>query len=47
MLSLHNFSEMDIPAVVKNDNIIGCQFHPEKSAKQGLKIINQFLKGIE
>ncbi len=47
VIASYNFSEMEIPAVVKNENIVGCQFHPEKSAKQGLKIINQFLKGIE
>ncbi|CAM3027512.1 imidazole glycerol phosphate synthase subunit HisH [Legionella worsleiensis] len=32
-----------ISAVIKNDNVYGCQFHPEKSGEVGLKIINQFL----
>ena len=29
-------------AVVKKDNITGCQFHPEKSGEAGLRIIRKF-----
>jgi glutamine amidotransferase len=31
-----------IPAAVECDNVYGCQFHPEKSGKAGLKILEQF-----
>ncbi len=31
-----------IPAVISNGNIIGCQFHPEKSGPTGLKILRRF-----
>jgi glutamine amidotransferase len=34
----------DITAVIGRDNIIGTQFHPEKSQKYGLKFIENFLK---
>ena len=33
-----------IAAFVKNKNICGCQFHPEKSGKLGLKILKEFIK---
>lgn len=33
----------DITAIVGRDNMIGCQFHPEKSQATGLKIIENFL----
>ena len=33
-----------IAAVVTKDNITGCQFHPEKSGKLGLKILKKFLE---
>lgn len=32
-----------ISAVIGRDNITGCQFHPEKSGKAGLKILNRFV----
>jgi glutamine amidotransferase len=32
-----------ISAVIGNKNIIGCQFHPEKSGKVGLKVLQSFL----
>jgi imidazole glycerol-phosphate synthase subunit HisH len=31
-----------IPAVIGRDQIIGCQFHPEKSGEVGLKILRRF-----
>ena len=32
-----------IAAVIHRDNIMGCQFHPEKSGGIGLKVLRQFL----
>lgn len=34
-----------IPAIVQYKNLIGIQFHPEKSGEDGLAILNQALKG--
>ena len=33
----------NIVCAVEKQNIFGCQFHPEKSDKTGLKIINNFI----
>ena len=32
-----------IPASIQKDNIFGCQFHPEKSGKDGLLFLKKFL----
>jgi glutamine amidotransferase len=32
-----------IPAVIRRDQVTGCQFHPEKSGEVGLKILRRFL----
>jgi cyclase len=33
-----------IAAVIRKDNIMGFQFHPEKSGENGLKVLRQFLE---
>ena len=38
------YGDHEITAVVENKNIVGCQFHPEKSGKLGLKILKNFLE---
>ncbi|QCX34563.1 imidazole glycerol phosphate synthase subunit HisH [Caloramator sp. E03] len=34
--------EVKVPAIVRNNNIIGMQFHPEKSGKVGGKLLKNF-----
>ena len=34
--------DIDVTATVVNGNVIGCQFHPEKSGKTGLNILKAF-----
>jgi glutamine amidotransferase len=33
----------ELTAIIENGNTIGCQFHPEKSGKVGLKMVSNFL----
>jgi len=41
-LAITNY-DFDFPSIIRKDNVIGLQFHPEKSLKNGLKLINNFL----
>lgn len=34
------------PSVIGKGNVIGCQFHPEKSGKEGLRIIENFVRSV-
>ena len=38
-----NYGGVRIPAAVTRDNVVGCQFHPEKSGEVGLKILRSFI----
>ena len=37
----------DLTAAVASGNVLGCQFHPEKSGKVGLSILRAFSEGTE
>jgi len=37
-----DYSGVSIPAVISQNNIYGCQFHPEKSADGGLELLKNF-----
>ena len=37
-----NYSNISIPAVVAENNVFGCQFHPEKSGEDGINVIKNF-----
>ena len=43
LLAACDYNGNQITAVVAHDNIMGCQFHPEKSSFVGLDIIRNFL----
>ena len=38
-----DYNGFKIPSIVSHNNIYGCQFHPEKSGKYGLDILNSIL----
>jgi len=44
ILSTTEYSNYNFCSSVKKNNIYGCQFHPEKSGKTGLKIIKNFIR---
>ena len=44
---LCHYGEFYFPAIMAKDNIFATQFHPEKSFKQGLKIIENFCEGLK
>ena len=43
ILSYSMYNDFKFCSTVKKNNIYGCQYHPEKSAKDGLKIIGNFV----
>lgn len=43
LLAKCKYFDIDVSAVVKNENVYGCQFHPEKSGECGLKFLENFI----
>ncbi|WP_417319162.1 imidazole glycerol phosphate synthase subunit HisH [Emcibacter sp.] len=43
ILAVTEYGDVEITAAIKNGNVMGCQFHPEKSGTQGLSILTNFI----
>lgn len=43
LLATYEYEGVAIAAAVVRDNVLGCQFHPEKSSAPGLKVVRAFL----
>ena len=41
------YKNVNIPSIIKSKNIIGCQFHPEKSGQNGLNFLKKITKLYE
>jgi len=45
IIANYEYGGHQIPAMIQMGNVIGCQFHPEKSGEAGLKILKRFCVG--
>jgi glutamine amidotransferase len=43
ILATCNYNNITIPSIIRNNNLFGCQFHPEKSGEKGLSILMNFI----
>ena len=42
-----NYGTEKLTAIIEQDNLIACQFHPEKSGKIGQMLLQRWLKHIK
>ena len=42
-----NYGSDKLTAIIENDNLLACQFHPEKSGKTGEKLLRRWLSTIQ
>lgn len=43
VLASQQYGDITSPAVIARENVVGCQFHPERSAETGLQILRAWL----
>lgn len=46
-VKLYSEYGVKVPAMVRRGNVIGMQFHPEKSGKTGMELLNRFLEMVK
>jgi glutamine amidotransferase len=44
VLAVTEYCDLEVIAAVQRQNVMGCQFHPEKSGETGLRILENFMK---
>ena len=44
LLGYSNYGTLKVPGLVAHENVMGAQFHPEKSGKDGLEILRYFVE---
>ena len=42
-----NYGSKKLTAMIESDNLLACQFHPEKSGKTGEKLLRRWLSNIQ
>jgi len=42
-----NYGSQKLTAIIEDDNLIACQFHPEKSGKIGEKLLRRWINNIQ
>ena len=42
-----NYGSEKLTAIIEQDNLVACQFHPEKSGKTGEKILRRWIERIQ
>ncbi len=42
-----NYGSEKLTAIIENDNLLACQFHPEKSGSTGEKLLRRWLNNIQ
>ena len=42
-----DYGSEKLTAIIENDNLLACQFHPEKSGKTGEKLLRRWLSNIQ
>ena len=42
-----NYGSEKLTAIIENDNLLACQFHPEKSGKTGEKLLRRWISNIQ
>ena len=42
-----NYGSTKLTAIIENDNLLACQFHPEKFGKTGEKLLRRWLSNIQ
>lgn len=45
-LAITRYGRDEFCSVIQRQNVAGCQFHPERSGEYGLKILENFAKGL-
>lgn len=47
LIAYTHYADFKIPSYVRHNNVMGMQYHPEKSGKEGLLMLQQFIKLVE